>query len=315
MKTTGTFGDRIARLRRQANLTQADLAQKLGISAQAVSQWERGETMPDIMTLPHLADILGCTVDVLLRQNEEEENTETEAADGSAWYAVLMHGDRVVQTEELTEELLASVQKVQLLIEGDAASVTSTFSVEVNGSVQGDVLSPQGNITVEGDVGGDAVAQGNIAAGGSIGGEVTAGGNLAIGKNAQGDATAGGNVAIGGDSAGEISAGGYVTVQGDAAGDLSAGSEIRVFGDANGDISAGGGVNVEGDANGDISAGGGVNVGGDVTGDIESEGAVSVSGSVTGDIETEATAAVTGDVTGNIRAGGEVTVQGNYLEM
>ena len=47
-------------------LTQAELAERLNVSAQAVSLWERGETTPDIALLPDLACILGCSVDMLL---------------------------------------------------------------------------------------------------------------------------------------------------------------------------------------------------------------------------------------------------------
>ena len=43
---------RIAALRKQAGITQMELADRLGISYQAVSSWERGKTMPDIGKLP-----------------------------------------------------------------------------------------------------------------------------------------------------------------------------------------------------------------------------------------------------------------------
>lgn len=45
------FGDRISFLRKLKGLTQAQLAEKLGISAQAVSKWESGLSCPDIMML------------------------------------------------------------------------------------------------------------------------------------------------------------------------------------------------------------------------------------------------------------------------
>ena len=60
------FGRRIAEARRAAGLTQPDLAEKMGISFQAVSNWERGESMPDIAKLPELAAILGMSIDALL---------------------------------------------------------------------------------------------------------------------------------------------------------------------------------------------------------------------------------------------------------
>ena len=53
------ISSKIAELRRSIPLTQAELADRLGISHQAVSQWERGETLPDITLLPELASLLG----------------------------------------------------------------------------------------------------------------------------------------------------------------------------------------------------------------------------------------------------------------
>ncbi|AIO19323.1 HTH-type transcriptional regulator ImmR [Candidatus Izimaplasma bacterium HR1] len=53
-------------LRKQHGYTQSDLAEKLGVSFQAVSKWERGENLPDAFTLVELADIYSITVDEIL---------------------------------------------------------------------------------------------------------------------------------------------------------------------------------------------------------------------------------------------------------
>ncbi len=60
------IGRRISSLRREHNMTQVELADKLSISFQAVSNWERGNSMPDITKLPELADIFNVSVDELL---------------------------------------------------------------------------------------------------------------------------------------------------------------------------------------------------------------------------------------------------------
>lgn len=60
------IGATIRARRHDASLTQAELAERLNVSAQSVSHWERGETLPDIATLPDLACILNCPVDMLL---------------------------------------------------------------------------------------------------------------------------------------------------------------------------------------------------------------------------------------------------------
>ena len=60
------IGRKISELRKKANMTQVELADRLGISFQAVSNWERGNSMPDISKLPELAEILDVSLDELL---------------------------------------------------------------------------------------------------------------------------------------------------------------------------------------------------------------------------------------------------------
>ncbi|MNS57329.1 transcriptional repressor DicA [compost metagenome] len=56
---TKIMGNKIAEARKNANMSQAQLAQHLFISPQAVGKWERGESVPDIITVNRLAEILG----------------------------------------------------------------------------------------------------------------------------------------------------------------------------------------------------------------------------------------------------------------
>ncbi len=65
-----TLGQRIAELRSGRGVKQNELAERLGVSAQAVSKWENDISCPDISVLPQLADELGVTVDELLTGNE-----------------------------------------------------------------------------------------------------------------------------------------------------------------------------------------------------------------------------------------------------
>ena len=60
------IGRFIAACRKRANLTQLQLADKLGITDKAVSKWERGITMPDTSIMLALCDILGISVNELL---------------------------------------------------------------------------------------------------------------------------------------------------------------------------------------------------------------------------------------------------------
>lgn len=59
MLNTKMIGNKIAQARKKANISQAQLAQFLFISSQAVGKWERGESSPDIITFNRLSEILG----------------------------------------------------------------------------------------------------------------------------------------------------------------------------------------------------------------------------------------------------------------
>lgn len=61
-----TLGKRIVHNRKRLGLTQDHLAEKLGVTAQAVSKWENDQSCPDILMLPRLAEIFGITTDELL---------------------------------------------------------------------------------------------------------------------------------------------------------------------------------------------------------------------------------------------------------
>ena len=65
-------GEKIARLRKENNYTQEQLAALLGVSRQSISKYESGVTYPETDKLIHLSELFGCTVDYLLKDNEEE---------------------------------------------------------------------------------------------------------------------------------------------------------------------------------------------------------------------------------------------------
>ena len=70
------LGKNIGAYRKRQGLTQATLAEKLNYSDKAVSKWERGESIPDVLTLMQLAELFGVTVDDLLKDpNQLPEQT------------------------------------------------------------------------------------------------------------------------------------------------------------------------------------------------------------------------------------------------
>ena len=73
MKTQ--FGNILLRRRKELGFTQEYIAKALHLSAQAISKWERGETMPDILLLPALADLLQTSTDELLGHHRQYGKT------------------------------------------------------------------------------------------------------------------------------------------------------------------------------------------------------------------------------------------------
>ncbi len=70
------IGKNITAFRKDAGMTQEDLANQIGVSAQAVSKWETGVSMPDILLLPVIADVFGITVDEIYggKKDQNEPN-------------------------------------------------------------------------------------------------------------------------------------------------------------------------------------------------------------------------------------------------
>ena len=87
------IGSKIYALRKQKNVTQEALAAELGVTAAAVSKWEKGYTLPDILMLCALADYFQVTTDELLGRTKEWK------------YAVI-----AAQTEALGQQI-ASIMK------------------------------------------------------------------------------------------------------------------------------------------------------------------------------------------------------------
>ena len=72
MLNTKIIGKRIADARRKINISQAQLARQLFISSQAVGKWERGESLPDIITLNRLTEILGVDLNYFSEKEPSE---------------------------------------------------------------------------------------------------------------------------------------------------------------------------------------------------------------------------------------------------
>ena len=66
------FKDNLVQMRKLLQLTQEDLAEKLGVTRQSVAKWEAGESIPDLDKCKQLADIFGVSLDDLANYEPEE---------------------------------------------------------------------------------------------------------------------------------------------------------------------------------------------------------------------------------------------------
>ena len=73
-----TLGDKLAKLRREKNYTQEQLAELLGVSRQAVSKWESDSAYPETEKLIRLAKLYGCSLDELLLDRPAQPPREAE---------------------------------------------------------------------------------------------------------------------------------------------------------------------------------------------------------------------------------------------
>lgn len=74
------FEEKIVELRKAKGLSQEELAEQLGVSRQAVSRWELGQTLPDIINLVQLCELFGVSADYLVREEEQASVTSNQSA-------------------------------------------------------------------------------------------------------------------------------------------------------------------------------------------------------------------------------------------
>jgi transcriptional regulator with XRE-family HTH domain len=255
------LSEQIREFRRRDGRTQEDLANALGVTAQAVSRWEKGICYPDMEVMPSLANYFGVSIDELFGRaplvsaavpaETEQASQEKVIYNKLPWeddrgilHAVLFAGHQLVGNSIFSRHNREK-QKIEFCWEGPAVNVQSDFSVTC---AEGTII--QGNVNAGDSVHCGAVC-GSVTAGdgvtcGAVGGNVRAGDGVTcevVGGNVQaGDSVRCGNVG------GSVRAGDGVTC-GDVQGDVHASDSIHcqnVFGYAD----AGDGVRFSGGARG-----------------------------------------------------------------
>ena len=93
------FGEKLKNIRKEKNLTQEEVAEKIGVSGQAVSKWEKGECLPDVYNLKLLSRLYRVSIDNLL--DIENEGTE-----------------KVIETIKISGAVFEIIEKPETLLAG-----------------------------------------------------------------------------------------------------------------------------------------------------------------------------------------------------
>ena len=132
MNSLRNLGNNISQFRKSSDITQEQLAERLGVSVSAVSQWETGKTMPDISAIPVLCHVFNVTADALLGIDREKEEAEIKRINAEA--NLLMDRGHLAKAEKMlldahkrypnSYELMVSLMNLYFnlsLMEGDSA--------------------------------------------------------------------------------------------------------------------------------------------------------------------------------------------------
>ena len=104
-------------LRKKNGYTQEQIAERIGVSRQAVAKWERGETLPDIDNVISLAGVYGVTVDSLVRN---ATSYDLEAADKKHMFGLVRVNDKgQITLPKQCREVFGLEPQDTLLVLGD----------------------------------------------------------------------------------------------------------------------------------------------------------------------------------------------------
>ena len=101
------LGKTILELRKAKNVTQDEMAAKLGVTAAAVSKWENGYTLPDILMLCAIADYFQVSTDELLGRAGEGQN-DADSAQSKTLHAQLLN---FVKRHGVPQEILNNIER------------------------------------------------------------------------------------------------------------------------------------------------------------------------------------------------------------
>ena len=88
------FCDNLVQLRKYNRMTQEELAEKVGVSRQAIAKWETGETLPDLERSRIIAEIFGVSLDELVNYTPEIDGLNSPPPKGKHLFGLVKVGDK-----------------------------------------------------------------------------------------------------------------------------------------------------------------------------------------------------------------------------
>ncbi|NLC97113.1 MAG: helix-turn-helix transcriptional regulator [Erysipelotrichaceae bacterium] len=82
--------DRIKKLREENNITQQEMADKIGVSRAAIAKWETNKGLPDISNLIRISDIFNISLDELIKGNEDVKRKIISDSDSKKWHYLVI---------------------------------------------------------------------------------------------------------------------------------------------------------------------------------------------------------------------------------
>lgn len=181
------IGETIRELRRKRNIAQEVLSQALNISVQAVSKWETGASLPDVLLLPDIARFFGITIDQLYYGIPEDKTETTPVPDGvyddGKLRIVQFLGARCLEAGEWQEgkTIRLDIEKLDKWLEqgGRQLHMEIWGSTDIQGNISGGVEA--GGTVSCGNVSGGLDANGGVNCG-NVSGGVDVCGNVNCGN-------------------------------------------------------------------------------------------------------------------------------------
>lgn len=172
-----SIGENIKILRKNMSIGQEILANAVGVSVQAVSKWETGQSLPDVGIIPDIADFFKVSIDSLFfgENAADMKSDQLSLPDDNKLYIVQVRNGKILDRNKWDGN-----SHVKLAVK----NFEGTLNAEI-----------WGNADIKGDVGGNVNA-GNGVACGNVGGEINAGGNVNCG-DVSGSVSAGNKIRCG----------------------------------------------------------------------------------------------------------------------